>query len=230
MNANKISAEEIEALSGVDVSEIFVGGIFGGVYRPSVFRHPHRLLGLGLTQLLVIALMFALMLPIALFLSGSASSGIRDLSSTVRFLQIAIALTGLGAIVWNVYMRFAMRRFKVLMALLDDVDRYNQVTQAMHVLSQLEGIQGESDRTEVLEAIGVTRENLVSGLMIEKILRENRDLMNRYALASIEQNLVALETLEMHHQASEHSRILRETLQISVSVHRELQRISPPVR
>jgi hypothetical protein len=230
LEALKISAEQIESLSGVDVSDVFVGGIFGGAYRPSVLQHSNRLLLLGLTEILVIALMFAIGLPIALFLSGSANAGIKDLPSTVRFLQIAIALTAFGAIAWNLHMRVVIKRFKLLMALLDEIDRYNQVIHALSVLTQLETVQDQiddEDRSEILAIVTLTRENLVSGLATEKILRENRGLLiDRPILVDLEQSLATLQTLEMKDQASEYSRVLGEALRISMSVHREVQKFS----
>lgn len=231
LEALRITAEEIERLSGVDVGEIFVGGILGGVYRPSVFKHPQRLLLFALTEVIVIGLLFTFTMPITLFLSGNASSGIKDPTSILQFLQIAIALTALGAIAWNLSMRVAMKRFKPLMALLDEIDRYNQVLEALHLLNQLEAVQNQvsfSDRAEVLNALRTTRENLVTGLLTEKILRESRGLLaSRYELlANIEQNLATLQTIEMNYHATEYRQLLREALQISVSVHREVQQLS----
>ncbi|WP_421656798.1 hypothetical protein [Leptothermofonsia sp. ETS-13] len=47
---------------------------------------------------------------------------------------------------------------------------------------------------------------------------------------NIENNLIALKTLEVNHQASEYAELLSEALQIGVSVHQEMQGPLRPVR
>ncbi len=230
----RITAEEIERLIGIDVNEIFIGGTIGGVYRAGVLKHPKRLLSLIVTEILVAALIFVFSIPIGLFFTQS-DRGIADLPSMLRFLQITIGITVTIALGWNGLMHYSLPRFKSLMHLLDEVDRFNDVIQAVATLDSLEHLSSDRgeilhshQRASILEALRMTRDSLVSGLLTEKILRENRGLLARRQdlLANIETNLSALKTLEVNQQATEYATLLSEALQIGVSVHQEVQRLS----
>lgn len=228
----QISERELEQFSGLDVGEIFVGGVLGGVYRPSALKQRSRLLVFCLTQVVVFVLVIVLSLPIALFITAGAASGISQLPAILKFLQVAIGIALVVTIGWNFYMRFAVHRLKTLMHLLDEVDKYNEVIRAMDLLDQLEMVHpahvNVGDRDEVLQALSIARESLKSGLMSDRILRENRILSaGRYELtAKIEQNLVALRALEVNQQASEYGQFINEAFQIGLSVHREVQKLS----
>lgn len=227
----QISEKEMERFSGLDVGEIFVGGVLGGVYRPSALKQPGRLLGFCLTQVVVFALIVVFSLPIGLFVTGSATRGISQLPAMLQFVQVTIGIALAVMIGWHLYMRFAIRRLKPLMQLLDEVDKYNDVIRAIELLDQLETIHSASinlgDRNGVLQALRITRDSLKSGLMTERILRENRRMLaNRYELvATIEQNLTTLRTLEVNQQASEYGQFINEALQIGLSVHQEVQKM-----
>lgn len=235
LNVLKITAEEIERLIGIDVNENFIGGTIGGVYRAGTLKNPKRLLSLIVTEILVAALIFVFSIPIGLFFTQSAQ-GIADAGSMLRFLQITGGTTVAIVLAWNVYMQCSIPRFKSLMHLLDEVDRFNDVLHAVSTLDSLEElsrddretVQNANQRASVLEALRMTRDSLVSGLLTEKILRENRGLLARRQdlLTNIETNLSALKTLEVNQQATEYATLLSEALQIGVSVHQEVQRLS----
>jgi hypothetical protein len=226
----KISEKELEVLSGLDIGEIFIGGVLGGVYRSSVLQNPQRLLNLLLTEVIVSALVFIFTIPIALaFFRGAIAQGVSQFSEIVQFLQIPLSITLVVILMWNIYLWFGRKRYQSLMHLLDAIDKYHEILAAIDLLDQLE-IASQSqvkldDRAEVLEALRLTRDNLVAGLMTEKILRENRGLLaRRYDLvASIENNVATLKALELNHQADDYGQLLNEAIQISISVRQELQ-------
>ena len=120
------------------------------------------------------------------------------------------------------------------MQLLDEVDKYNEVIQAINVFDKLEVVGNlRSDlvnRNEVVGALSVTRDSLVCGLMTEKIIRENRGLLaRRYDLFdNIKSNLTTLRTLEVNNQANEYGEFLNDALQIGINVHKEMQKLSHP--
>lgn len=238
MNPNiaalKLTAEEIERLIDLDVNEIFIGGAIGGVYRTSVFEHSSRLLTLIATELIVAALVFVFSIPIGLGFT-QANEGSFDLPSTLRFLQITVGTTLAVMLGRHGYMQYARKRFVLLMPLLDEVDRYNEIIEAVTTLIELEELQSHSvalslrqDRTQILEALRMTRDSLVSGLLTEKILRKSQGLLSRRQdlLANIETNLVALQMLEINQRASEYKTVLNEALQIGITVYQEVQKLS----
>ena len=230
----KISDRELEQLTGCDVGDIFIGGVFGGTYRISALQNPKKLIAFCLTEAVVFLLIVVFTLPLSLFLTSGAN-GIADVSSTLRFLLVAVGIAIALLLAWNLYMKWQGKHLRSLMRLLDEVDRYEDMLSAIAVLDRLETVNIErnlnsalQNRSEILEAIHLTRDNLIAGLTTEKILRENRGLLARQQdlLASIETNLSLVRSLEVKHQADEYGQFLNEALQIGISVHQEVQRLN----
>jgi hypothetical protein len=227
----KITPTELERITGLDVSSSFVGGILGGAYRPGVFRHPVPFLFLLLTELLVCLLIFIFTLPVDLLTIRNITTTISQPLVIAQFLQITLGMTVLIALVWNISMWIRAKRLALLMHLLDDLDRYHETLDAVNLIDQLESAGNSqvnlSNRNDVLEALRMTRDSLVAGLMTEKILRESQGLLSRRydLLTSIETNLTTVRSLEVQHQATEYGRLLNQALQIGISVHHEVQKL-----
>lgn len=228
----RIAPKEIEGLTGLEVNDLFIGGAISGTYRPSLFQNPRRLVAFAMTQLFIAALTFIFTVPIGLWMIRSAPGAISDFPTVLPFLLGTSGTTAVVVAVWNIHMVLKARSLRTLAHLLDEVDRYNDVIQAIEVLDKLEAIGSRqaiaSNREPILEALNLTRKSLVCGLMTERILRQNRKLLaRRYELfASIESNLIALKTLEVNNQANEYAELLNEALQIGAIVHREVEKIS----
>ncbi len=238
----KITERELERLTGCDVGSIFIGGVFGGVYRSSALRDPKRLLAFCLTEIVVFLLALVFSLPIGLSTLRNTTESVNQASSMGAFLLVTVSIAGLVMIAWNLYMAVKGKRFRSLMPLLDEIDRYHDVLDAIALLEQLESVAmtspgtanpgivnfGIEERVAVLEALRITRDSLVAGLVTEKILRDHRGLLARRheLLATIETNLATLQTLEVTHQADEYGHFLNQALQIGISVHQEVQKLS----
>ena len=230
----KISDRELERLTGCDVGDIFIGGVFGGTYRISALQNPQKLVAFCLTEAVVFLLIIVFTLPLSLFLTSGAN-GVADAPSILRFLFVAVGIAIALLLAWNLYMKWQGKHLRSLMRLLDEVDRYEEMLSAIAVLDRLETVNIErnlnsalQNRAEILEAIHLTRDNLIAGLTTEKILRENRGLLARQQdlLTSIETNLSLVRSLEVKHQADEYGQFLNEALQIGISVHQEVQRLN----
>lgn len=234
LDALRIMPREIEGLTGLEVNEIFIGGVFGGTYRQVIWQQPKRLLSFCLTQMIVTILVFIFSLPLGLLVIRDSARSVNELPTILLFLQSTIGTTLILIIAWNIYMRVKARSLQTLSHLLAEIDRYNDVVQAVDVLDQLDSVshreRSGSDRHHLIEALTVTRNSLICGLMTEKILRQNRRLLNRqYDLfTTIESNLIALKTLEVNHQANEYRELLQAALQIGTSVHQEVHQLSDP--
>ncbi|WP_226574135.1 hypothetical protein [Microseira wollei] len=115
-----------------------------------------------------------------------------------------------------------------LVNILKEVERYNAIVKAIDIKDRLEEAGnpaiGLSNRKQVIEALEITRSDLVRGLKTERILRENKSFIesNPEMFAN---NLIALTALQVSDQASEHGQILDEALQIAVSVQREMRKL-----
>ncbi|KAF3887595.1 MULTISPECIES: hypothetical protein [Nostocales] len=113
-----------------------------------------------------------------------------------------------------------------LKILLNDVERYNSVIKAIDINDQIEeaGNPGVSlkERQKVLEALELTRSDLVRALKTERILRENKKfIISRSELFA--NNLATLTAMQVSEQASEHGRLLNEALQIALDVQHEMK-------
>ena len=209
----EISLGELKHLSGVDTSEIF---------RPTLLRHPKErlnflfqefLLSLALTPIIVGLLHVFIILPLI-------GTSIIPTLVTLIFVPIAVIATR-----W-----FWLQRNSpaALCCLLDEVERYNAVIQAIHINDQLEAtgttVRSVSDRQKVIEALTLTKEDLVRALRAERILRENKTFLggNPELLAT---NLRTLQTLEVNDRASEYGRLLNEALQIAAGVQEEMAKL-----
>lgn len=236
MNADlqelRITPKELETLTGLEINELFIGGLLGGVYRPSLFKQPDRWLSFCFTEVAVLGLMAIFSLPLGLVAIRHTPAAIDNTASSLPFVWVTLTLTVLGMAAWHLYMVLRFRQLRSLAHLLDEVDRYHETLVAVDLLDQLDQARtiGQSSTpslnwAEVLEVLRMTRESLVCGLMTEKTLRTNRSLLARRTelLTTIEGNLAVLRSLEVQHQASEQGRLIQEALEISLSVQRELR-------
>jgi hypothetical protein len=113
-----------------------------------------------------------------------------------------------------------------LKILLNDVERYNAVIKAIDINDQIEaaGNSGVSlnERKKVIEALKLTRNDLIRALKTERILRENKNFIVS-KLELFADNLAILTAMQVSEQASEHGRLLNEALQIALDVQQEMK-------
>ncbi|WP_262562400.1 hypothetical protein [Acaryochloris sp. CCMEE 5410] len=214
----RISTLEIERLSGLEVSDHLLNGFLIGTYRLPLHA-PGRLLVVATTEPLVLGLLLMFATPIGLGLARGSTS---DLMVLGWIGAIALGLW----IVRQFRMWLKARHLRSLMRLLDEVDHYHQVLQAVDLFEQLGG--AEQTQTTIVEALNKARESLIAGLMTEKILRQNRGLLSRRQalLDNIEQNLITLQAIELQHQAQTYSDILNQAVDISIRVQDEVSQLS----
>ncbi len=209
----EISPGELRHLTGVDPTEVF---------RPTILHNPKQrlnfffqefLLGLALTPIVVGLLHVFVIRPLI------GASLLPTLITLILVPIVAIAVR------W-----FWLKRSSpdALCSLLDEVDRYNAVIRAIHINDQLEAAGtkeiGLSDRQKVIEALTLTKEDLVKALKAERVLRENQSFLvgNPELLAT---NLRTLQTLQVNDRASEYGRLLNEALQIAAGVQEEMAKL-----
>lgn len=115
-----------------------------------------------------------------------------------------------------------------LKILLNDVDRYNSVVKVIDINDQIEAVGNPEvslkERKRVIEALQLTRNDLVRALKTERILRENK----KFIISNTElfaNNLATLTAMQVSEQASEHGRLLNEALEIALDVQHEMRRL-----
>lgn len=112
--------------------------------------------------------------------------------------------------------------------ILMDVNRYNSVIKAIDINDQIEEAGNPevtiSERNKVLEALNLTRIDLIRALKTERILRENKN----FIISNTElftNNLAALTAMQVTEKATEHGKLLNEALQIALDVQLEMKRL-----
>ncbi|NER83240.1 MAG: hypothetical protein F6K42_27545 [Leptolyngbya sp. SIO1D8] len=222
LEALRITKPQLEQLTGLDISSVFMGG----VVRPSTFRSARRLLSLLVTECSVLGVIFIICLGLGLVIVRSWS----DFANVAVLLISVAGITVAIAIAWNFYQWIRYQTLISLARLLDEVDRHNDIVQAVQVMDELETVQAASlklpNRADVMMALQATRESLVSALMTERVLRRHRRfIQRRQALFSnIETNLMTLQTLQVNNQATEYQQFLQEALEIGLAVRQEMER------
>lgn len=231
LKALKISEGELETLSGLDVNDIFVGGIFGGTYRPSVWQDSKKLFFFCLTEVSVFVLILIFTLPIGFILTQNSDQAVGEIQRAIQFLKINLSVALVLMTGWNLYLWNRQKILASLAKLLDEVDKYNEVIKAVEIIDTLAAVghlpANLINREEVLEALRITRESLVCALMTENILRQHKSFIARRheLFTNIENNLLSLRTLEVNNQANEYGRLLNEALQIGMSVYQEVKKL-----
>jgi hypothetical protein len=226
----EITPHELEKVCGHEVNELLIGGIVGGVLRSSALRNPTKWLSLLLVEVAVSGLLLIFTIPVSFAITRNIN--LQQASGEQLFIGITLGIAIVLIGVWNASMILRANQFKMLMRLLDEVDRFNELVRAVDVVDRLDHVKPESrhfeNRLEILNALNVTRDSLVSGMMTEKILRENRGLLSRRQdlLNHIETNLSALSVMAVSDEASDYSRILNDALQIGAIVQREMMEVT----
>jgi hypothetical protein len=223
----KIPEKELEDLSGIALSD----GFAADFYRPAALRDGKKLFSLLLNELLIFCLTLVVSLPVALLANQHNVGSFSDAEIFVRVLQITVGLSLAITIAWNVYKWVKAKPLATLAGLLDEVEKYHEVIQALDIIDRLTAAGNLHanliNRGDAIEALQITRESLVCALRTERILRENKDFIGRrYELfANIESNLAALMAVDVSDRATEYGRLLNEALEIGMSVHKEVRKL-----
>lgn len=113
-------------------------------------------------------------------------------------------------------------KYITLVNLLTDVKNHNQVIYRIQVLDELSSVGNKvslDDRKTVLEALKITKNNLIQALKTDKILRQNPGFKpDRFAV-----DLASMRSLQVQEKSSEYGQLLNEALQIGVSLQNELE-------
>ncbi|MEP6516225.1 hypothetical protein [Microcoleus vaginatus] len=223
----KIPEKELEDLSGIALSD----GFAADFYRPAALRDGKKLFSLLVNELLIFCVTLVVSLPVALLANKHNVGSFSDAEIFVRVLQLTLGLSLAITVAWNISKWVKAKPLATLAGLLDEVEKYHEVIQALDIIDRLTdagNLQAHLiNRGEAIEALKITRESLVCALKTERILRENQQFIGRrYELfANIESNLAALMAVDVSDRATEYGRLLNEALEIGMSVHKEVRKL-----
>ena len=210
----EISKGELKRLTGFDPEDVFRPSIMADKDKRLGFFLNEGLVALALTPIIVGGIYAFIILPT---LGSSNKSGL------ILLIIVPVAVV-VGRSLWR-----KKNCPHALTILLDEVEKYHQVVQAIDIHDQLTNsgnTQGNiSDREQVISALQLIREDLVRALKSERILRDNKKLLaNNQDL--VVNNLANLQTLPVSSQASEYAQLLNQSLQIALDVQAELVKIT----
>jgi hypothetical protein len=155
------------------------------------------------------------------------------IASGILLILLSLWLGGMTQtilyIVWKAKSNFLKTNMtNSLRILLNDVERYNAVIKAININDQIEAAGnpevGIKQRERVVEALKITKNDLVRALKTEKILRENKTFILKNSELFVN-NLATLTSMQVTEQASEHGRLLNEALQIALDVQYEMRKL-----
>ncbi|MCF2970110.1 hypothetical protein L1047_02720 [Synechococcus sp. Nb3U1] len=225
----RISSAQVESLTQVRVGWLYrprsidgVYGVWGWLRGFAAFWDPLRLL-------LVLDLLCRLVAwngSLLTLLGRIFVPSLRSVTwgSLAWEWGIFVALAALHQAFWI----FHSRRMPLLLSLLEEVDRYNTLIQAIQINDELEdagnGTVQLTHRAQVIEGLKLTRADLVRALKTERILRQNQAFIESQS-ELFASNLATLTALRVSEQASEQGRLLDAALQIALDVRSEMQKL-----
>jgi hypothetical protein len=218
-----IPLREIEHLTELEVGEVFVAR----TYRTTALKRPIPLLNFCAKQLLAVGLVWMMgMIPVARWIEGNYGA-LDDHPQEFVAINSSIDFTVIS--VWNLYMWRRRKRIKTLLRLLDEVDQFNRIIQSVNVVRELSLARGEdpSPNSEVLRVLQLTRQSLLAGLQVDRLLRAYQDShhIQRSLVQEIETNLADLQELRTHRELDDYGQLLHQACQIGTSVYQELQEL-----
>lgn len=142
---------------------------------------------------------------------------------------ITIHVISAISLVFNDFRKiYLSHKYRNLVRMIEDVKRFNSVIKAIDINDQIEAVGNRAarltNREQVIHALQLAREDIIRALKTERILRENESFI-KSNFELFENNLTALTALQVNDQASEHGRLLNETLQIVVDVQEEMRKL-----
>ncbi|MGB7441273.1 MAG: hypothetical protein WA919_09425 [Coleofasciculaceae cyanobacterium] len=144
-------------------------------------------------------------------------------------LLIAIQLVATVALLFDDFLKiYLSNKHRNLVKIFQEISRFNSVIKAIDINDQIEAVGNShvrlTNRGNVIQALKLTREDIIRAIKTERILRENESFIKLNS-GLFESNLMSLTALQVNDQASEQGRLLNEALQIVVEVQDEMKKL-----
>ena len=212
----EITKGELRRLTGVDPEDVF---------RPSILKNREQRLGFLINELIV-ALAFTPIIVGFIY----AFIILPTIGSSIVLGLGLLAIVPVSAILVRWFWR-QKNCPKSLTKLLDEVDEYHEVIQAIDINDQLASSGNTqsniNDRDKVIAALQLIREDLVRALKTERILRDNKKLLANNQDLFVN-NLANLQALQVSTEAGEYAQLLNQSLQIAVDVQSQIKKLQSP--
>jgi hypothetical protein len=209
----EISKGELKHLSGVDTDDLFRPASLQNAQTRFSFFLQELFIGLAITPIAVGFLYTFIIGPL--------------IGVSVPAAIACLVLTPVATVIirWFWLQRNSPH---TLLSLLDEVDRYHAVIKAIDISDQIQDAGSAEtairDRTTAIEALQLTRADLIRALRTERILRENKDFLATNP-EMVVTNFTALSALQVSDRASEYGQFLDRALQIGTGIQAEMRKL-----
>ncbi|MCA1994903.1 MAG: hypothetical protein LDL41_23070, partial [Coleofasciculus sp. S288] len=171
----RITKQEVEAFVDSD-SKTALALEF---HRGFILKDSKQMLSVILTEVFLFIILLSFIMPVSLIVLRNAGTLPNNPASVIRLFSLIFGICSLGMLLWNIYLWQQAKQVKSLAKLMDKVDKYNHVIQAIALIDQLEAVDSSpsrfsnpNSRQEVLEVMSITKETLSSALKMEKLIRK----------------------------------------------------------
>lgn len=139
------------------------------------------------------------------------------IGSSIALFTILVVVVAIAAIAFR-WLRRRLSYPRALRALLEAVDQYHEIIKSVD--SQAE----ENSHREIVTALQFLREDLVRGLKIERMVRDNKRLLANNQDLFVN-HLTNLQALQVNNQAGEYAQLLNQSLQIALDVQAQVKKL-----
>jgi hypothetical protein len=213
-----ISQSDVESISQQEITPLTIGF----AWRASIWRKPLRLIQVGSIQLIGASLIFSIgMIPIDRALhSANLHRSSRERTEQLIWVDGLLTIAILSGINWWIFAR--TKRLQKLIKLVEQIEAYNQIVNSISTLAKVAKLtaitSNPNHNIQVFDLLAQTRQNLLTGLEIDRYLRQHP---NSAALTSLAHNLIDLQHLAQQPELAEYHTLLTQAWEIGVSVYQE---------
>ncbi|GEM_PF-5852964 len=195
-------------------------------YRFFKLKNKQCLTSVLITELVLLILISIVILPLCLIIFRNISV----FNDTKQFF-ITILISFFIWILTNFYLLKQLLQIKSLAKLIEEIDQYNKVIQSFNILIQIQSnlTNNSADLQQqktLIEALKITRNNLINALKVEAIFRQHQKATNPDQLLNkLEEDFTNLMTFDLHSSFGEYETLLNETLQIGIEIHKTIKNL-----
>lgn len=214
----KISSDALEDLLDLNIVSV----ITVDFYRALILKNRKKLLAIIFTEIFLLLLSAIFVLPIILLFSRASEV----IAQNVLTIILGICLFAIA--ICNFFLWRQAKQNQYLAKLIEKVEKYNTVVDAIIFLDKLEHSQESIHHLkEIVALLGTTKNSLINSLKVAVlVIKQKRSVSSSYQLLiDLENNLNSLMTFDIHSQASEYRQLLNNALEIGISVHKEVRNL-----
>lgn len=229
----QISDETLQKISGISIHDSFLGEYYRVWAKVSHQESNEEKRNAALLKFSGLELgLFFLTLVIA---SGTTLLVIKNSWNSANpnyWIPVAssLGLTAFLFFIINLYVYLSSKSLIYLLNLLNELDNYERIVTIFYRMDGLitDGYmeQDTENRNQMIEALKITKDSFIHALKAERLVREYHQIQLPDDLFhQLDRNLSDLIDFDVQGQDGHYGRLINETLEIGISVHRELRKL-----